>query len=188
MAETLSQMFRTAAVEEACNLSGPGHIFLNIHPSEINSPTFLKSLADMPGTDRQIVLEIHEDAMADLPTWQKIRLHIHQLGLLVAYDDFGAGQARLMELAEMPPEFLKLDMKLVRDIHVNKSRQQLIQALTHVSTELGVEVIAEGVESSEEENVCRSLGCGFGQGFFFAQPQAAGTFRPIPREMAAVLG
>ncbi len=182
MAESLSQMFRRAALEESCRLAGPGHIFLNVHPSEINSPMFLESLAQMQSPDRQIVLEIHEDAMADLPTWQKIRLHIHKLGLQLAYDDFGAGQARLMELAEMPPEFLKLDMKLVRDIHLIKSRQQLIQALTHVSTELGVEVIAEGVESSEEENVCRSLGCGFGQGFFFAQPQAAGTFRPISRQ------
>src|SRR5208283_4566478 len=106
MAESLSQMFRRAALEEACHLTGPGHVFLNIHPSEINSPGFLESLAQMQSPDRQIVLEIHEDAMADLPTWQKIRLHIHKLGLQVAYDDFGAGQARLMELAEMPPEFL----------------------------------------------------------------------------------
>jgi len=176
MAQSLSQVFRRAAVEEASQLTGPGHIFLNLHPSEINSPGFLDSLMELQGTDRQIVLEIHEDAMADLPTWQMLRLEIQKLGILVAYDDFGAGQARFLELAEFPPEYLKLDMKLIHDIHLNKSRQHLIEALTRASTDLGVQVIAEGVENYEEEAVCRSLGCHFGQGYLFAQPQAASAF------------
>ena len=174
MAQSLSQVFRRAAVEEASQLRGPGHLFLNLHPSEIRDPGFLDSLVELQGSDRQVVLEIHEDAMADLPTWKYLRLEIQKRGILVAYDDFGAGQARFLELAEFPPDYLKLDMKLIHDIHLVKSRQQLVEA-TRVSTELGVQVIAEGVETYEEEAMCRNLGCQFAQGYLFSQPQAAGT-------------
>jgi EAL domain-containing protein (putative c-di-GMP-specific phosphodiesterase class I) len=178
MAQRLSQTLRRAAVQESIKLAGPGMLFLNLHPSEINDPSFLESLMDIQGRGRQIVLEIHEDAVADLPTWQKLRSELRDIGMQVAYDDFGAGQARYLELADSPPEFLKLDMKLIRDIHINSSRQHLVKALTDASNNLGVRVIAEGVESVEEEDACRFLGCHFGQGYFFARPQAAGSFLP----------
>ena len=139
----------------------------------------MESLAELQGTERQLVLEIHEDAVADLPTWRNLRARVHAMGMQIAYDDFGAGQARYLELADSPPEFLKLDMKLIRDIHLNRSRQHLVQALTRASINLGVQVIAEGVESAEEEDVCRSLGCHFGQGYYFARPQAAASFQTI---------
>ena len=71
-------------------------------------------------------------------------------------------------------------MKLIRDIHLNRSRSNWCRTLIAASNNLGVSVIAEGVESVQEEDVCRSLGCHFGQGYFFARPQAAGSFHHEP--------
>ena len=90
----------------------------------------------------------------------------------MAYDDFGAGQARLHELAEAPPNFIKLHLTLIRDIHQSHARQELVQALNHVSKDLGVDLIAEGIETEEEAAVCRGLGCRFGQGYLFGRPQS----------------
>jgi EAL domain-containing protein (putative c-di-GMP-specific phosphodiesterase class I) len=104
-----------------------------------------------------------------------LRGQLHERGIGLAYDDFGSGQARLTELAEVPPDFIKLDKALIRDIHTATARQELVRALVRVSTDLGIRLIAEGIEAVEEMEVCIDLGCQFGQGFFFGRPQAVRT-------------
>jgi malonate-semialdehyde dehydrogenase (acetylating)/methylmalonate-semialdehyde dehydrogenase len=95
-----------------------------------------------------------------------IRERLQELQIGLAYDDFGAGQSRLMELVEVPPDYLKLDMSLVRDIDQSPKRQDLVRALVSFMCDLGIEVIAEGIERVEEADTCRELGCSLGQGFF----------------------
>ncbi len=124
------------------------------------------------------MLEIHENVACDLPTLRRLRQHVHELGIQVAYDDFGAGQARFLELAELPPDFIKLDMRLIKNIDQAEPRRNLLRALARASIELGIQVIAEGVETPEEAEVCRELGCQFGQGFFFGLPKAATFLKP----------
>src|SRR5262249_4312675 len=116
-------------------------------------------------------LEVHEDAVADSPSMRKLRDQLDELGIGLAYDDLGAGQARLQELIEVPPHFVKLHMSLIRGVDQEVTRQELIQALNPVMAKLGVQVLAEGIETEEEAAVCLRLGCHLGQGFLFGRPQ-----------------
>jgi EAL domain-containing protein (putative c-di-GMP-specific phosphodiesterase class I) len=129
----------------------------------------LRALAGPSGW--QLVLEIHENATCNLKAWQLFRRQVKELNMLVAYDDFGAGKARILELAELPPDFIKLDMALIRNLHLSTARQRLIRGIVRSCQDQGVQVIAEGVESDDEAAVCCALGCNLGQGFLFGHPQ-----------------
>ncbi len=96
--------------------------------------------------------------------------------MMIAYDDFGSGQARLTELADVPPDFVKLDIRLVRGIHRDSGRQSLVQVINQLTEEFGIRVIAEGIETAEEAAMCRRLGCPLGQGYLFGKPDAAEAF------------
>ena len=175
----LSRLFREAAVEEAARLPDDSLIFLNSHPKELDDANLLPALdalrAKMTG-GRRIVLEVHEDAVADSAKLSRLREQVKARGMLLAYDDFGSGQARLAELVAAPPDFVKLDMRLVRGIHRDGARQNLVQAINRLTREFAVQVVAEGIETQEEAAVCLRLGCHFGQGFLFGAPQDAGVF------------
>ena len=108
--------------------------------------------------------------MTDPKTMRLIRERTSDLNIGLAYDDFGAGQSRLMELVEVPPDYLKLDMSLVRDIDRSPKRQDLVRALVSVMCDLGIEVIAEGIERGEEAEACAQLGCSLGQGYYLGRP------------------
>jgi len=174
LAPELSRLFRDVAIEEAQRLPPNARLFLNLHPSEMLDDALVNSARDQqdklrPG--QKLVLEVHEDAVADLKTILALRERSKKLGIEIAYDDFGAGQSRLAEMTEAPPDFIKLHITLVRGIPASHARQELILALNRVIKDLGVELIAEGIETTEEAGVCRTLGCRFGQGFLFGRPQ-----------------
>src|SRR5437773_4093760 len=95
----------------------------------------------------QYVLEVHEEMVTDSSKLLWLRERLQRSGIGLAYDDFGAGQARIAELAEAPPNFVKLDMSLVRGIDKASARQELMQALIRGINDLGIELIAEGIET-----------------------------------------
>jgi EAL domain-containing protein (putative c-di-GMP-specific phosphodiesterase class I) len=179
LAPDLSGLFRMVALEEAARLPGSPLVFFNVHPSEMEKETFVRSLAEVSSEIRageRMVLEIHEDVVADTASLRRFRDQVRELGILLAYDDFGTGQARLAELAEVPPDFVKLDMALIRGIDEAKARQELLQALSRLSDDLGIQVIAEGIETVEEAKTCHQLGCKYGQGYFLGRPQPVASF------------
>ena len=181
LAAELSRSFRQVGVREAARLTGRPRMFFNLHPTEMVNDKLLNSLGDavaILGAGQRIVMEVHENIVADTATLRRLSQRLRQLGIGLAYDDFGAGQARLTELTEAPPDFVKLDMKLIRGIESSKPRQEIIQALARVCSDLGVQIIAEGIETEEEALTCQQLGCGFGQGFYFGRPQPAGGLVP----------
>ena len=181
LAKELSRLFRKVAVREAVNLPNNPYVFLNLHPSEMKDDTCLVSLLDHQRALApycRVVLEVHEDAVTNSATISRFRDQLKAIGVLLAYDDFGSGQARLTELADCPPDFVKLDLKLIRGIHQAKARQEIIKALGRVCSDLGVQIIAEGVENQEEADTCLNLGCHLSQGFFFGQPQPVTSFAP----------
>jgi EAL domain-containing protein (putative c-di-GMP-specific phosphodiesterase class I) len=93
-------------------------------------------------------------------------------GVLMAYDDFGAGQARLQEIAEIPADIVKFDMALIRDIHrAPPKKQQMIEQLVKIVTDLGSQTLAEGVETEEEAVVCRQMGFQLCQGYLTGKPE-----------------
>ncbi|MBZ0117536.1 MAG: EAL domain-containing protein, partial [Sandaracinaceae bacterium] len=119
-ADELSRIMRTAALEDAPALPASGErLFMNVHPAEMRNNAFLRELArsaEVLGGGRLLVAEIHESAVADATSMRRIRAELRAMSVELAYDDFGAGQSRLMELAEVPPDCLKIDMGLIRAI------------------------------------------------------------------------
>ena len=111
----LSRLFRRRAVELVRDRPEPPRLFLNTHPVELERPGLLESLEELRTFAPQVdlVLEIHRGALAqtDFIAWLRGRLLEINVGL--AYDDFGVGQARLFELAEAPPHYLKFDRRFV---------------------------------------------------------------------------
>ena len=97
----------------------------------------------------------------------------------LAYDDFGAGRARLNELGEAPPDYLKFDIGLIRNIdRAPVRKQKLLEGLVKMAQELGIHAVAEGVESEAEAATCRELGFPMAQGYHFGRPAPIEDFLP----------
>lgn len=148
-------------------------LFVNTHPKETFEESFLESLArlqqDCP--QLQLVVEIHENAVMEVDRMRELAARLNDMGLRFAYDDFGAGQARLNELGDVPPHFVKFDMGLVHDIHLASERKQLVVAdLVKLVHELGSQALAEGVELEQEAAVCRQMGFDLIQGYLTGRP------------------
>lgn len=181
LASALSQLFRQAAVQEAATLPLGAALFLNLHSTELADGTFLGSLPalrEQLGTTRRVVMEFPETAVTDLASMREVRARLREFGFQIAYDDFGAGQARILELAEASPDYIKLDLQLIRNLHQSESRQNLLRALIQVGNGLNVQFIAEGIETREEAQICHELGCQFGQGYWFGRPSSPGLLLP----------
>jgi EAL domain-containing protein (putative c-di-GMP-specific phosphodiesterase class I) len=189
IAPELSRMFRAVGLREAAGIAGPVSFFFNLHPSEMQDFSFVDQMAETAAKfwarGRQLVLEVHEDANADTRMICRLRelLRKHRIGL--AFDDFGAGRSRLMELADAAPDFIKLDMQLVRGIDQSPARQELVRSLGEIAANLKFDMIAEGVETREEADVCKRLGCAYAQGFLFGRPNSANSFSSEHANMTA---
>ncbi|MGD9724619.1 MAG: EAL domain-containing protein [Pirellulales bacterium] len=181
MEAALSRLFRREGVRLAHDLPAEQNLFLNTHPAELADTGLVESLAELRevAPERALTLEIHEAAITDLEQMRKLRETLRQLNIQLAYDDFGAGQARLVDLIEVPPDYLKFDICLVRDIHTGSdARRQMLETLVRMAHDLGVAVLAEGVESQGEGDVCSQLGFDFAQGYYYGRPM------PLPQPAA----
>lgn len=189
--ETPDKMFRVAAsrnveaeLSQVCRTEGlrigeslPNlKFYLNTHPIELNDKALFKSLEDLrsefPRT--QIVLEVHEGAVASSAVLRDVRRVTAELGMGLAYDDFGSGQARLKELFEVPPDVLKFDVKFVHGLPFTTAQHRsTIQSLIRIVKDLNVVPLAEGVETVDEASVCFELGFELAQGYLFGRPETA---------------
>ena len=119
----------------------------------------------------RVVSEVSERSpIANLPAVWETRDRARERGMRFALDDVGAGYAGLAALALLAPEFVKIDMALVRDCHLDSAKQAVIAALVQYARQAGAAVIAEGVETAEEARVVCDLGVDLIQGFLFARP------------------
>ncbi len=173
----LSRLFRKKAVETLASRTGLPPLFLNTHPGELGQPGLLESLAELRTIAPQLrlILEIHESALADIKSIAALRSGLSELGVGLAYDDFGTGQARLIELAEVPPHFLKFDVRFIRDIdQAAPSKRRVLSSLVTAAHDLLVQTVAEGIETTAEAEVCVKVGFTHGQGFLFGRAVGAG--------------
>ena len=99
------------------------------------------------------------------------------MGFGTALDDFGAGYAGLNLLAQFRPDYIKIDMALIRDIGTSRPKQLIVDSIIRLASSLGVTVIAEGIETEQELAVLREFGVDLIQGFLLAQPQ----FQSLPK-------
>ena len=169
----LSLICRRKAAEHAHWMPQNSRLFINTHSHESLEIDVLPSLemlrSDFPG--RELVVEIHEGAIANPRATLEFCKNVRDLGCKVAYDDFGAGQSRLLELVKAPPDYLKFDACLIRDVHQSNPYQwRMLKMLVDMCHDVPIVTIAEGVELEEERDACRDLGFDFGQGYYFSRP------------------
>ena len=89
----------------------------------------------------------------------------------MAVDDLGAGYAGLASFSQLDPDFVKLDMSLIRGIHTNAKKRSVVRAMVALCRdELGIDVISEGVELADERDAVQVTGCGLMQGYLFLRP------------------
>ncbi|HEV7281602.1 MAG TPA: EAL domain-containing protein [Pirellulaceae bacterium] len=176
----LSRIFREEGLLAGKRFAPNFLLFVNTHPEELRDvKTLVNSLAeartDFP--DMSLVLEIHESAVTSPDEMRSLRQSLLELSIGIAYDDFGAGQARLLELIDVPPDYLKYDMKLVQGIaDAPASRRLMLKSLVAMTKELGVTPLAEGVETRADSDACVELGFDLIQGYLFGRPAPAESF------------
>ncbi|MCC6512272.1 MAG: EAL domain-containing protein [Pirellulaceae bacterium] len=178
----LSRMLRWEGVREGLNLPAEAWLFVNTHPFEISRDGLVESMAQVRqlSQEARIILEIHEAAVTDPAEMRTLRAQLRELNIGVAYDDFCAGQTRLGELVEAPPDYLKFDMSMIRRIDQAPSeRQRMLGSLVKMVRELGIAPLAEGIETAAEANTCRELGFSTAQGFYFGAPAPLRQYSPL---------
>lgn len=120
-----------------------------------------------------IVIEITErDSIDDYARFEAAIAHYGNQGFRIALDDFGSGHSGLITLLSSRPHYLKLDMAVVRDIHLDTYKQMIVKSVVALADNIGAELIAEGVESEYELDVLLSYGVRHAQGFLFGRPAA----------------
>jgi len=168
---------RLALVETGAMLS------INFMPGAVYSPVAciqltLKTASQVGFPTNRLILEITEN--------EKIHNHAHlrsiaeeyrRLGFKMALDDFGSGYSELNLLADLSIDIVKLDMELTRNLDRRPAARTIVRHLVDLAGDLGLEIIAEGVESNEEYDILRDLGINLMQGYLFARP----AFEELPR-------
>ena len=171
----LSELVRREGTRIASASHQCANLFVNTHPKEVINERFLASLAELRSQNRDmmITVEIHEAAVTNRDEMRAFRDVLRQHSMFLAYDDFGAGQTRLDELAEVSPDYLKFDIKLIRGLdQAPLSRQAMVKSLVQMTRDLGICPLAEGVETLGEASICHELGFELAQGFLWGRPQA----------------
>ena len=173
----LSVLMRECGVEQAFIQSPTQRLFMNTHPSEMkNADVLLANLRSMreryPALP--LVLEIHEDAVADIEMLRRFTAELTAMDVELAYDDFGAGQARLMEMTEVPVKYVKFDIALICGLHkAPEAKQNMVAALVAMTRAMGIQALAEGVEEPEELQLCKQMNFDLIQGYFFGKPHTS---------------
>ena len=170
----LSALFREVGAEIGKNLPGSPVLFVNTTPKEVyRINDLLESLRKIHDTapSNRIVVEINEKAITTKNEMSKLRNGLEKLNIGLAFDDFGAGQTRLVELAKAPPDYLKFDASLIHEIHLAPKRlHQMVSTFVKAANDLGIGTLAECIECSDEAKTCQQLGFNFAQGFFYGKP------------------
>lgn len=175
----LERMIRQRAIHNA-KVDDRMKLFINISPAIISDASFragetLRELKKTQLRPDQIVFEITEHhAIAEYSSFLHLVSHYRSQGFQIAIDDVGAGHSGLVTLMQVKPDYVKVDMELIRDIHLDPVRQEIAKAIRQISDRFGGIVIAEGIETREELNCLHECGIEYGQGFLLG--------RPFPRE------
>ena len=157
---------------EAFERAPPGTLlFVNLHPRDLLDPELYDARAPLSLRADRVVLEITERAaIEDVKDIQARVATLRSKGFRIAIDDLGAGYAGLSSFAALEPEIVKLDMSLVRNVHASDVQRRVIASMTSLCHEMGMQVIAEGIESAEERDAVTGVSCDLLQGYLFARP------------------
>lgn len=176
----LSERCREVGGRMGADFPGAPILYLNTHPLEIGRADVIDQLARLrqENPSLRLVLEVHENALAETAVLQRLREDLIKLDIQLAYDDFGSGASRLHELSEAPPDVLKFDQCLVRGLaDAPAARRAMVEKLVAMVVEQGITALAEGIETEAEAAICRLMGFTQAQGYFFGRPMPASQCR-----------
>jgi EAL domain-containing protein (putative c-di-GMP-specific phosphodiesterase class I) len=122
--------------------------------------------------------------MSDTPRADEALRDLHELGVQLSIDDFGTGYSSLAYLHRFPVDHLKIDRAFIQGLTERPGQRTLVSAMVAMGSALGLQVVAEGVETPEQAAHLRLLGCHTAQGYLFAAPQSAGALDPLLRRSA----
>ncbi len=170
------QACRVKAIETAAKLGCETYLNINFLPNAVYNPeTCIKATieaADLYGFDlTKLIFEVTEgEEIPDKNHLNRIFRSYAKRGFQTAIDDYGSGYATLDWLIELKPHILKLDMQLIRDIHINVVNQNILLKTIAQCELQGAKVLAEGVETREELEYLTAVGIRYLQGYYFAKP------------------
>jgi EAL domain-containing protein (putative c-di-GMP-specific phosphodiesterase class I) len=171
----LDCLCRRTALRGARGLEAGRKLFLNCLPTAIHDPAFRGAalrqvLEDLRLRPEDLVFEISErESIENFAIFREARDHYKDLGFQIALDDTGVAYGSLEAVMELEPDFIKVDMAFVRGIDTDSTRQELLRALHAIAGKVGGQIIAEGIESSEELATLQNLGIPYGQGYLFGR-------------------
>ncbi len=180
----LDHLCRRQALKAGGNLERQYKLFINTLPFSVRDPSFQgKYLIDLfEGTDlapEQIVLEVTERlAIENYALFVDAMKYFSDMRCLIAIDDMGAGYSGLEKIVHLRPNYVKLDMYMVRDIDTSFVKQQMLHAFRVMAEKIDARLIAEGVETREELETVREIGVHYVQGHLLAKPSAAFQLTP----------
>ena len=161
---------------------GPGELlFMNIHPHTVGDPKFtagetMRLLKKHGLQPENIIFEITErHPISDFTLFFRTLDHYRSQGYRVAIDDVGAGYSGLWTLGQLRPDFIKVDMSLIRGVDANPINRALLETMVSFADKIGASVIAEGIETETELSSLMDMGVHYGQGYYLARPE-----RPKP--------
>ncbi len=170
------QLCRTRAISTAARLGMDEHLSINFLPNAVYRPelcirsTLEAARAHNFPLDRLIFETVETEHICNNSHLTNILRQYRQFGFKTAIDDFGAGHSGLTLLADFQPDLIKLDMALVRNVHLDPARQAIVRGIVTMCAELGVTVIAEGIEHAGERDFLADCGIYLMQGYWFAKP------------------
>ncbi len=171
--EELGARVRATAAAAMTHWDDRGVLFLNLHPRELKDESLFSADSPLGRLAPGVVLEITErTALEGLQDVRERVARLRALGFRLAVDDLGAGYAGLTSFATLEPEVVKFDMSLVRDVDSNDVKRRIIENMTTLARDMGILVVAEGVETQTERQALESAGCELMQGFLFGKPAA----------------
>lgn len=169
---TIDRWVIRRAVEHA---AAGSPIEVNVSASSLSDASLLGQLAEWlhaSGTDPQLLtFEITETAIiSDEAAARAFVSGLHDLGCLIALDDFGAGYGGFTYLKQLSVDFLKIDQEFVRDLATNDRSRHVVQAIVNLARGFGLQTVAEGVEDQAALEMLRELGIDMAQGFYLGRP------------------
>ena len=187
------QACRVKAIKGAAALGMAEAVSINFLPNAIYKPelcirTTLEAARAHGFPLEQIIFEVTEgERIEDGPWFAEILREYKRCGFRTAIDDFGAGFAGMKLLSDFQPDIIKIDMDLVRGIDTSRPRQAILRNLARLCQDMGITLIAEGIETAAERDFVHSCGIRMMQGYLFAKPafKAAAPVDPLAFSVAA---
>jgi EAL domain-containing protein (putative c-di-GMP-specific phosphodiesterase class I) len=169
--QELGRVIRDRVARNIDELPMEGLVFVNVHAMELDDSSLFAPEAPLSRHAGRVVLEITERAPIERIRDVGVRVtQLRALGYRIAVDDLGAGYAGLASFAHLEPEVVKIDMSLIRGVDLSPMKQKLLASIIKLCQELGIRMIAEGIETEAERDTLVRLGGDLCQGYLFARP------------------